>query len=358
MQHSLWTGRACVTYAVLVLLTVAAGTLVSDRFISGNWAVQGLGKLNATFITHVCIEITGNKASETWYMRSKIREDQQAVLKTDAIEVKYTIESDLIFNHTAVASWEDAEGRDTAGGVQFVATAVKFVDATPARFKPAMTEERQKFVGRSRYCLYQYVGSPARLAMRLSCSSTAPTDGFYRFGETEGYPATLNTAHCANLQRGFTCEAASTPALWPARKQGYRIELSLAPELEETESQKQNIMEALADELTIPVAALELVQMVRGSTVMRVFVESPQIPSVAQSVEKSSTQFTQTSGVTLAKFPVIGMSGSWHPAAEESEAGVDDETELRPVMLPIMLSVCMLGVLLFAIAFWLLAIHK
>merc|ERR1712195_280787 len=105
------------------------------------------------------------------------------------------------------------------------------------------------------------------------------------------------------------------------------IELSLAPELEETESQKQNIMEAL-----------ELVQMVRGSTVMRVFVESPQIPSVAQSVEKSSTQFTQTSGVTLAKFPVIGMSGSWHPAAEESEAGVDDETELRPVMLPIMLS--------------------
>merc|ERR1712028_240265 len=53
MQHSLWTGRACVTYAVLVLLTVAAGTPVSDRFISGNWAVQGLGKLNATFITPV-----------------------------------------------------------------------------------------------------------------------------------------------------------------------------------------------------------------------------------------------------------------------------------------------------------------
>ena len=147
MQHSIWTGRACVV--LLVLLTVAAGTPVSDRFISGNWAVQGLGKLNATFITHVCIGITGNKASETWYMRSKIREDQQAVprtnfrmrtinlglqvLKTDAIEVKYTIESDLIFNHTAVASWEDAEGRDTAGGVQFVATAVKFVDATPAR---------------------------------------------------------------------------------------------------------------------------------------------------------------------------------------------------------------------------------
>ena len=46
---------------------------------------------------------------------------------------------------------------------------------------------------------------------------------------------------------------------------------------------------------------------------MRVFAESPQIPSLAQSIDKKSAEFTETSGVTLAKFPVIGMSGSWHP---------------------------------------------
>ena len=43
---------------VLIMLLQAVSGL-ADPFIKGKWAVQGLGQLNATFMTHVCLEIKG-----------------------------------------------------------------------------------------------------------------------------------------------------------------------------------------------------------------------------------------------------------------------------------------------------------
>ena len=48
-------------WVLAVLLLGVQG--YTDPYINGKWAVQGLGQLNATFMTHVCVEIKGAPSS-------------------------------------------------------------------------------------------------------------------------------------------------------------------------------------------------------------------------------------------------------------------------------------------------------
>lgn len=343
-------------------LLVLAVRGFSDPFIAGTWSVQGLGKINATFMTHVCIKIEGDKATETWYMRSILPEQQQQELGTDAVEVKYDVLSDITYNVTAPTPWvysanglvPPGQEAGSPGSMIFSATAVNNVKVFPAQFSAAMTAEREKIVGRSRKCLYGYTGAPSRLTLNLGCSSQRPAEGFYRYGETDSFPSAMAQDH-AKLSRARTCEGSSEPATWPVHQDGYRIEVALAAEMAQvTSDQYPGILRALAIKINIPATDLALVQVVPGSVVLRAFYPSNRNPELDAQLEVASTRLSVNANEKIAGRPVIALSFQWSAGATIVISDADDDGRLRPVVLPLMILVCLLGVGLFFLALYLL----
>lgn len=333
----------------------------NDPYINGKWAVQGLGKINATFMTHVCIQINGDKASETWYMRSTLQADQQEDLQTEALEVKYVIDSDLTYNVTAPTPWiyspdhlppGQVDGQD--GSIQFKATAVRDVSVSPAKYKDAMTKERQKYVGRSRLCLYRYMGDPSSLSMNIGCSSSKPSEGFYRFGETTDFPSSMPGDH-AVMTRGQTCEASSHRPLWPVTEDGYRVELALAAEMDQvTEGDYHAVLRDLETRCSISSNHLKFVQAVPGSVVVRSFLSSDQRPALDTQLAATSNTLNTKAAEQLAGFPVIAMSAEWRQGATILVSPNDKDSRLQPVAMPLMVSVCLIGLVLYGVALKLL----
>eukprot|EP00658_Telonema_sp_P-2_P062130 TRINITY_DN5079_c0_g1_i1.p1 TRINITY_DN5079_c0_g1~~TRINITY_DN5079_c0_g1_i1.p1 ORF type:complete len:359 (-),score=86.43 TRINITY_DN5079_c0_g1_i1:156-1232(-) len=340
----------------VLLACLAAATEHGDPFISGTWAVQGLGQLNATFLTHVCLRINGTKSSETWYMQTQLTKEQQENFHSDVLEVKYIIDSDLSFNVTSPTPWvympagvPAGQEEGSPGMMQFTATAVREVHVFPDGLREKMTEERKKYIGRARYCLYEYTGVPSQLGMKMACSSSKPQDGFYRFGEAEEYPPSM-PAEPVVLSKGKTCEASSVPAIWPMMQAGYRLELALATEMEAvTSDSKRVILHELATKLEVSESRLELVQVVPGSVVLRMFYGSPRSSVVDSRFSAVSSRYTSQTGEHFDRFSVIGLSYEWSPATEVVVSDTTADGRLQPVPAPLMLGVCMLGVGLYVV---------
>lgn len=338
------------TLAVLMFALVSvipqASASAHDEALDGRWRAIGLTTdASSALSAQVCLEISGGKAAEHWFMYSPTTQAQQQVLDVSAIEVKYKIDASL----TVVNA---SEGTDF-GAISFEALRVYDISVDPAKFLGTMTDERKKSIGKQRHCMYQYLDM-LRTRLKLHCSSTKPANGFYRYGDQPTTPTTWPAAPVV-MTKGSCNQLndASDMGDWSSSA-GFRVHVTFAGTIIDfTSAQKLKMPTHLGKELSIPEASILLASTTAGSFIVNLLLKSHNHdPQLHRKLQAFEDKVNGSSGQRLGDLLIVSMSFEYYDASRIIK---DPRWELKGLPIWALVILYTLGTVLYGTAVYLVS---